>query len=64
MYCFYLLFCVVYFMYVSVLGVKKFKNMELNELIIILLKRKVVLKNIFFIFNFRDKYSNGLIDSY
>lgn len=42
MYCFYLLFCVVYFMYVSVLGVKKLKNMELNELIIILLKRKVV----------------------
>lgn len=42
MYCFYLLFYVVYFMYVSDLGVKKLKNMELNELIIILLKRKVV----------------------
>lgn len=40
MYCFYLLFYAVHFMYVSVLGAKKLKNMELNELITISLKRK------------------------
>lgn len=38
--------------------------MELNELITISPKRKAALKNTFFIFNFRDKHSNGLIDSY
>lgn len=53
MYCFYLLFCAVHFMYVSVLGAKKLKNMELNELITISPKKESSLKEHIFHFQFQ-----------